>query len=182
MNQNDVASQWHRLTIYIRNTSQMKTNYCASCLTTQTVGLFCRKIVTNSAKRSPRSFKYDFCDISWIFKCKAATRLQLMCLRFVFSSCGSSATKSFYGWTKVQPTYFCLLSKTLQKYTISYSILDQWKILTPGCCFLYTFVGKPTLKLKSKRTWPSDYGFSAQSDVYLLFRKSLFFLVMQQVT
>ena len=62
------------------------------------------------------AFKHDFCDIWSIFKCKAATCVQLKCLRFVFSSCGSSAIKwqngfhcssmpPIHGWTKAQPTY-----------------------------------------------------------------------------
>ena len=59
--------------------------------------------VTNSSNRCPQSFcklKNDFCDFFPIFKCKATTCLQLMCLRFVFSSSyGTLATK----WCEAVP-------------------------------------------------------------------------------
>ena len=131
----------------IRNASQTKTNYCQTCRTTQIIGLFFWKMVTNSSNRCPQSFckfKNDFCDFFFsIFKCKAATCLQLMRLRFVFSSYGNTATK----WHETVPTtpavllwmdqgstniLLWLLSVVKNFAKLPYFLLDQCKILSPG--------------------------------------------------
>ena len=130
----------------LRNTSPTKTNHCASCHTTQSLGLAFWKMVTSSSNRCPQSFlefKHDFCDIFSIFKCEAATfkiavQVFKVCLFLLWQFCDKVAKQfpllqqSYYEWTKAQPIYM-LLSVVENFPKLPHFLLNQCKILSPDC-------------------------------------------------